>query len=104
MRLAPGISSGVGDWWDHCTVRSGPIITSARCADAVLLDVDAVGLGDLALGVEVGQQRDRHAEVLLEGLVGEGRVDGDAEQLAPLLLELAQHLLVDVQLVGAGRG
>ena len=30
IRFAPGISSGVGDWCDQSTFRSGPTITSAR--------------------------------------------------------------------------
>src|SRR5215217_5091789 len=70
---------------------------------AALLDVRAVLTRDLALGMEVGQQRDRDPQVLLEGLVAEGRVDGDPVELRALLLQLAEHLLVHVHLIRADR-
>jgi hypothetical protein len=53
--------------------------------------------------VEVGQQRDRYAEVLAEGPVAEGAVDRDADHGHAAALELAQGLLVGAQLVGADR-
>ena len=58
IRLAPGISSGVGD----CVApsarrRRASISTSERLAWPPLVEVGAVGARDLALGVEVGEQR-----------------------------------------------
>src|SRR4051812_38859337 len=67
---------------------------------AALLDVDAVGPRDLALRVEVGQQRERDAELLLERLVRERRVHRDTVELR---VELGLDLLVHVQLVRADR-
>src|SRR3954447_25967956 len=74
---------------------------SRRVAPALV--VQAEGLGELALRVEVGEQRDADAEMLLERLMRVGRVDRYAVELDALRLELAEHLVVDVQLVGADR-
>ena len=60
---------------DHA-VRADHHERAAR--DAVLLRPHAVRPRHLALGVEVGEQRDGDALVLLEGLVAEGAVDRDA--------------------------
>src|SRR4051794_5671062 len=68
-----------------------------------LLVVEAIGLADGALRVEVGEQRDTNPELLLEGVVGIRGVDGDAIHLHALGLELAEDLVVDVQLVCADR-
>src|SRR5918998_1726129 len=70
---------------------------------AVLVRPHAVGPGHLALRVEVGQQREVKVQVAAEGAVAERPVDRYAEQLRAALLELAQHLLVDAELVGADR-
>src|SRR5215212_9656123 len=79
----------------------GPDHDERTARDAVVVRPDAVCLRHLALRVEVREQRDGDALVLLEGLVAERAVDGDAHQLRPLLLDLRKHLLVDAQLVGA---
>ena len=53
--------------------------------------------------MEVGEQGDRHAELLLERLVRVGGVDRHAVHLDPSRVELAEYLLVDVELVRADR-
>src|SRR2546423_220295 len=73
------------------------------CGHAALLVVDAELAGHLALRVEVREQRDRHAELLLEGIVRIRGVYRHAVQIDAARLQLAEHLLVDVQLVGADR-
>src|SRR3954452_6518735 len=55
---------------------------------APLLVVEAVRPRNGALRVEVSEQRDADAEVLLEGVVRVGRVDRDAVHLGALRLEL----------------
>jgi hypothetical protein len=63
-------------------------------AGAVLLAVDAVGLRDLALGLEVGEQREVEVAVLREREVRPDAVDRDPQQLRAVALELRQQLLV----------
>src|SRR5436190_22778112 len=70
---------------------------------APLLVVDAVSVRYRALRVEIGQQRDADAQMVLERLVGVGRVDRDAVELDALALEVVEHLVVDVELIGADR-
>src|SRR4051812_30799658 len=65
------------------------------------VEVGAVGAGDLALGLEVGEQGRVDPQLLLEGLVSEEAVDADPDQLHPLLGDLRLDLLVDRELVAA---
>ena len=53
--------------------------------------------------MEVGEQRDRHAELLLERLVRVRGVHRRAVEVGAASLQLAVHLLVDVELVRADR-
>ena len=103
IRLAPGISSGVGDSCTQRTIPSSSIRTSERLPWPTLVEVGAVARDHLSLGLEVGEQRDRDPELLPERPVGPGRVDAHADQGRALLLDLRQHLLVDRELVGAHR-
>src|SRR4051794_32652731 len=73
----------------------------AAVADARPVDVGAVGLRDLALGMKVGQQRHGQIELLAEGVMRIAGVDADADQRRALRLDLAEHLLVQVELIGA---
>ena len=81
IRFAPGISSGVSA--PRATRRRCPspsIRTSERLACPRSARSGAVGVADLALGMEVGEQRDREAELLAERRVAERRVDADPDQ------------------------
>src|ERR1700742_2036465 len=70
--------------------------------DAGGVDVGAEGLGDLAVRLEVGEQHRVDAELLLEGFVGVGAVDAEADQRDPGVGELAlDALLVDRELIRA---
>ena len=51
--------------------------------------------GDLALRLEVGEQRDREVEPVLERLVAEGGVDRDAVELRARSSKSLEQLLVD---------
>ena len=57
IRLAPGISSGVGDSCDPAHDPLGVDQHQGAVRRPPVLEVGAVGARDLALGVEVGQQR-----------------------------------------------
>ncbi len=70
-------------------------------ADGV--DPGAVGAGDLALRVEVGQQRHGQVELLAKGPVRVARVHADPDQRRALRLDLGQDLLVEAELTGAHR-
>src|ERR1043165_7702396 len=65
------------------------------------VDVGAIGTGDLALGLEVGEQGGVDTQLLLEGLVSKEAVDADPDQLDPLGGDLRLHLLVERELIPA---
>src|SRR5437588_11550437 len=65
------------------------------------LVVDPEGPAGRALGLEVRQLRDVDPELLAEGVLRPRGVAGDAEEPGAAGLEFAQHLVVDVELVGA---
>src|SRR4051795_2232106 len=80
LELVKGVEDEIGAW-DlegrrrhvrplHLEVR--PDHHQRALVVAAFLDVDVVLLRHLALGMEVGEQRERDAQVLLEGLVREG--------------------------------
>src|SRR4051812_717463 len=70
---------------------------------AVVLQVGAVGTRNLALGVEISEERNLDAEVVAECLVGPRVVDADSEQRGTPLFDLREYLLVDRELVRADR-
>ena len=65
--------------------------------------VDAESAACVPLRLEVRELLDVHAELLAEGLLGVGRVAGDAVQRGALSSELVEHLVVEAELVGAHR-
>src|SRR5215211_7426270 len=67
------------------------------------LVIDAEGAAGRALRLPVGQLLDGDAEPLLERRLRPRGVARDAIEPGAASLELAQHLLVDVELVGADR-
>src|SRR4051794_37504043 len=89
LELVYGVEDEIGAWnLEGCRRHVRPLHLEVRpehheraLVVTALLDVDAVLLRDLALRVEVGEQRDRDAEMLLERLVREGGVDRDPVEL-----------------------
>ena len=63
--------------------------------------VDAVGACDVALRLEIGEQREVQVAILGEGQVAPGAVHRDRDEFGSELLELGEHRLVQTQLVGA---
>ena len=68
-----------------------------------LVAVDAVRARDVALRLEVGEQREVQLAALRERHVAPGAVDGDADELRAEPLELGQDLVVERHLVAADR-
>ena len=101
MRLAPGSLARARRFVAPLDRAVGVDQDQRAVGHAGRLEVGAVGLRDLALGLEVGEQRGVDAELLAEGLVGVDVVDADADQLDALLLEFGLDLLVDRELVRA---
>ena len=64
---------------------------------------DAERAARRALGLEVRELLDRHAELVAERLLGPDGVAGDAVERRAALLEVLEDLLVDAQLVRADR-
>src|SRR5947209_13339836 len=67
------------------------------------LEVGAELARGLALGLEVRELRDARPDLRLEGLLRPDRVGGDPVEPRALGLEIAEDLLVDLELVGADR-
>ncbi len=66
-------------------------------------EVGAIGIGDRAFGLEIGQQRGFDAELVAEGFVGEGGIDADTEQRDVSVIEIPLDRLVLRELVRADR-
>jgi hypothetical protein len=75
---------------------------SCPAADEVLLVEDAVGMDRLAL--DVAQEREGRADVLLESPVGGEAIDADAEDLSVALLEVGDISLIRLQLLRSTAG
>ena len=78
------------------------MITSARCGESARVQ-HPEGRAGGALGLEVRELLAADPELLPEGALRPGGVAGDAVEAAPLLGELPQQPLVELQLVGAHR-
>ena len=70
--------------------------------ETVLLVQDAVFHGNFAL--EIAQQREVHADLFREGLIGGGTVHADAEDLRVGLLEFGDISLIRLQLLRSTAG
>ena len=103
MPSAPGLIADRRDVAPADDARRASITNSARSLVPVLRAVDAVRARDLALRLEVGQQREAQVALLREREVAPDAVDRDAEQLGVEALELGQDLVVERHLVAADR-
>jgi hypothetical protein len=72
-------------------------------ARTVFVAVGVIRPGDVALGLEVGKQREMQVPILGEGEMTPDPVHRDAHELRIELLELGEQLLVQGKLIGADR-
>src|SRR3954454_23613234 len=102
-QVGPGDLECAGRTVDPLDRQVGADHYEPPCRTAPAVVVAAERVGDRTFGVEVGEQRDADAQVVLERLVRVGRVDRYAVHLDALGLEIGENLVVDVQLVRADR-
>src|SRR5204863_2459007 len=69
--------------------------------EAFFIAIDAVGARDFPLWLEVCQQREAQLPILGEGRMAPDAVDGDAQDVGAVSVELGEQLVVDGELVAA---